>query len=581
MKKKYVSLLCAVLFAFCFISCNKNTETNTLVPNPTTAPQETITQEAIPTLKVTATPAPTEVPTVTPTPTPEPTKALTREPFTGLNAFELVDKIAVGWNLGNTLDCEADEVSFDSTPAKAVTAWGNEEPTLAMFEAVKAAGFNAVRIPITWYQHMKYDEATDTYIINEEWMDYVKKVVDYAYYLDFIVIINTHHEAWYLDAEYTEETFIKSAKMLQTIWERVAEEFADYDQALIFESMNEPRETGLGSDIEWEGGRAEGRKYINDLNQVFVDTVRAQGSKANQERALLLPTYAADSDIKTLEGFEIPDNAGNVIMSVHAYEPYTFTMTGDNPVNFRYPGISTWDISVEDQVNALFDNLGRITKEKNIPIIIGEFAASDNENTEDRVRWVTHYLTRAKELGIACFWWDCQNVQDAPGDEFGLLHRKSGRWYVNAIPVVQAMMDLYERECTLPEFKFPERTGFSWDNIPIEDDWKEMFYLEKGQKIDSWGSVRMNLWVIYLKGNHEIVVVYDSNQLPKLILQDGNHYVESGSHSENAYMLSFSMDDINHALDRERILLKDIKELYVGTMNSPMTLYGVYAVPIK
>ncbi len=501
--------------------------------------------------------------------------------MTGMDAFELVDKIAVGWNLGNTLDSNTADITFDSTPAKAVTSWGNEEPTLELFETVKAAGFNAVRIPITWYQHVKYDEATDGYVINDEWMAYVKKVVDYAYYLDLIVIIDTHCEIWYCNEKYTNETYENATKMIQTIWGRLSEEFADYDQGLIFEGMNEPEEYDIGEDIEWGTGTAEGREYINNLNQVFVDVVRAQGSKANKERALLLPTYAASAQTKALEDFRVPDNAGNVIMSVHAYWPYSFARTG-NPLNSHYPGSSVdYGGDYESDVNELFDKLERISGEKNIPIIIGEFAATDNENNEDRVRWVTHYLTRAKEAGIACFWWDNQNVSFAPGDEFGLLHRKSGGWYTNAIPVVQAMMSVYGQECILSTYEFPKRDGFSWDKIPVEKEWEAIFYSNTGKKLSDWEGMRLNNLEKYMDGNYEFVVVYDSEWYPNLVFDSNWYLVPAGGLSTNAYMLTFSMKDIYYAMDRERVVLEDMEEFFVTATDRSMVLYAVYAVPVK
>ena len=43
-----------------------------------------------------------------------------------------------------------------------------------MIDTVKAAGFNAVRIPVSWNDHMNGDT------IDSAWMDRVNEVVDYA-----------------------------------------------------------------------------------------------------------------------------------------------------------------------------------------------------------------------------------------------------------------------------------------------------------------------------------------------------------------------------------------------------------------
>ena len=53
-----------------------------------------------------------------------------QRPLTGLTATELVSKITVGWNLGNTLDC-ADSVGLGANPSVSQweTAWDNPVTT--------------------------------------------------------------------------------------------------------------------------------------------------------------------------------------------------------------------------------------------------------------------------------------------------------------------------------------------------------------------------------------------------------------------------------------------------------------------
>ena len=52
----------------------------------------------------------------------------------------------LGWNLGNSLDSN-DPTRPDTTVE---TAWGNPTVTPELLAAVAAAGFGAVRIPVTW-----------------------------------------------------------------------------------------------------------------------------------------------------------------------------------------------------------------------------------------------------------------------------------------------------------------------------------------------------------------------------------------------------------------------------------------------
>ena len=174
-------------------------------------------QQTPPVTDPTPTATPTEVPTETPVPTKKPLTI--NDKLTGLDAFGITDLMTVGWNLGNVLDSHGPGITYDSTPGKAAKFWGNEEPTWAVFRAVKLAGFNTIRIPVTWYQHVKYDDAAQKYIINPDWLAYVKKTVDYAYSQKLFVIINVHHEDWVNVPRFTDETYAKAEKMLTDIWE--------------------------------------------------------------------------------------------------------------------------------------------------------------------------------------------------------------------------------------------------------------------------------------------------------------------------------------------------------------------------
>lgn len=59
------------------------------------------------------------------------------------NAVEWNKGVTMGWNLGNYFEC-------DGTGDTWYTNWGNPKTTQAMIKAVKAAGFDAIRIPVRW-----------------------------------------------------------------------------------------------------------------------------------------------------------------------------------------------------------------------------------------------------------------------------------------------------------------------------------------------------------------------------------------------------------------------------------------------
>ena len=196
-RKKRLYLIAVLTCVGMCVGCGGKGKTETMpTPTVTMAIQETNT------------PIPTE--TATPTQIPE----MDEHTLTGLNAFELTSRMIVGWNLGNTLDSTDANITFDTDPVKSATAWGNTEPTEELFAAVKASGFNTVRIPTTWYQHVQYDSSQNKYVINEEWLAYVKQTVDYAYELELFIILNVHHEEWVNASkfdEYCESTDARSS----------------------------------------------------------------------------------------------------------------------------------------------------------------------------------------------------------------------------------------------------------------------------------------------------------------------------------------------------------------------------------
>ena len=501
--------------------------------------------------------------------------------LTGQSAFDITSQMTIGWNLGNTLDCANTGFKSTTAPEKFATKWGNPVPTKELFETVQNAGFNTVRIPTTWYEHLEYNEDDDFYYINDTWMDYVQQTVDYAYDLGMFIILNVHHEDWVNASEFTDESFTIASKKLSDIWSQVSETFADYDQHLIFEGMNEPRQTGLGSSVEWGSGDDYSRTYINNLNAVFMNTVRNQGSSANAERLLMLPGYCASSDFNAIRAIEIPENAGNVALSVHAYSPYFFTMDSGDYANHTFPGKSGYGEDYEMSLTNLFTGLKSISDDKNVPIIIGEFSASNFDNTDSRVAWAKDYLTKAKNAGIPCVLWDNNNITNTDGEAHGYLYRLTNTWYDVSAPVIEAMMSVYDITPNLPAYEPYVEPEFSWDAIPVGDDWVELFRPESGKEYKAWQNGIISNWKDYINENYDIVFVYQSAAEPYLVLQgEGTSWNQVYSTGDNDnFMMYFTYDDVLTSMEQNGTSLDEMKNLYISASSETMTAYGLFAVP--
>jgi len=338
-----------------------------------------------------------------------------------MSSMELTKNMKIGWSLGNTLDANcADTLNYASDQTASETCWGNVKTTEALFTTLMKEGFDTFRIPTTWDGH--FGEGP-SYTINSTWMKRVHEVVDYAYKNGAYVILNIHHEKWnYAFANNLQ----KAQTILVAIWKQIAAEFADYDEHLIFEGLNEPRK--VGDAVEWTGGDSEGWDFVNQMNELFVKTIRGCGGK-NASRHLMIPTYAATVSENAINAFKFPSGDPNLIVSLHAYTPYNFALNnGDGAVStFNNPS----------ELDSLFNLIKSKFISKNIPVIIGEFGAMSRNNDPERAKWAEAYTKGAKAIGVPCVVWD-NGVFEGTGERFGLIDRSSLQ--LKAPTVVQGLM---------------------------------------------------------------------------------------------------------------------------------------------
>ena len=319
-----------------------------------------------------------------------------------VDPVKLCSEITIGWNLGNSLDATS------GTGLNTETGWGNPKTTKELILKVKDTGFNAVRIPTTWYNH-----ADSEMNVEEIWFDRVQEVVDYAYNEGMYVILNSHHENWY---DPYQNNLADASRKMKNLWTQIANRFADYGERLIFEGMNEPR--WRNTRFEWNGGTSEGRKTINQLNECFVKAVRATGGN-NRFRALMIPTYAASAS--GLDGFTLPDDR-SIIVSIHAYSPYDFAMYDKGTTVFD-PKSDNSTRELKWLADTLYDRF----ISKGAGVIIGECGTVNKNNLSSRLKWAGYFPKVFGEKGIPIFLWD-NNAYGTGNETFGLLHRDSLTW---------------------------------------------------------------------------------------------------------------------------------------------------------
>lgn len=368
---------------------------------------------------------------------PRPAPSAASIPKDDTTAMELVRLFGVAWNLGNTLDSYSGssytdgwiEQYTDKGTEAYERAWGNPVTSPAVFEAVKEAGFGAVRIPVTWGPHM--DAAGK---VDGAWMERVAQVVDMALSAGLYAIINVHHDTgtaactWLkASAKKVEETKVRFA----ALWAQIAGRFRDYDRRLLFEGYNEIIDEGAN----WGGTAAENFAAVNGFNQTFVDTVRSSGGQ-NGARFLVVNTYAASTAQEVIDAFVLPKDSAldRLIVQVHDYGPTVFTWHSEN-VGWA-PTRSRWIEGTDsEEIRSRFDRLWKRFVARGIPVILGEFCADNKDNLLDRMKFAAYTVMTAKERGIACFWWDSGgdfSPDKAHSRSFyaggGLLNRYTMEW---------------------------------------------------------------------------------------------------------------------------------------------------------
>ena len=326
-----------------------------------------------------------------------------------LNAQEWTRDVVMGWNLGNSLECPKTE-----------TEWGNPKTTQDMIKAVAAKGFNAIRIPVRWINHVNN---TTEMAVNPEWLARVKEVVDWALEENMYVIINSHHDDWYDRNPYYSKQEENNRK-LRALWTSIATYFRDYGEKLIFAGTNEIT-------VNWAAPTAEQQAVQNSYNQTFVDAVRNTGGK-NYYRNLVVQTFAC-SPYHGLNGFTIPTDKveGRLSVEFHYYDPYEYC----GSCTYYYWGEAYKNkgriltSSTEKTITNLFDRIFNTWMKKGLGVVMGEYGVSNhftNDDKQTQMENMQYYLkcvvSEARNHGFAAFVWD-NNAFNNGTENFGIFKR--------------------------------------------------------------------------------------------------------------------------------------------------------------
>jgi endoglucanase len=334
--------------------------------------------------------------------------AITVPGMRDLTSLQLSKLMGAGWNLGNSLEAIGGE-----------TAWGNPAVNQAMFNAVKAAGFKTVRIPLSWKQ---YADASDN--ISATWMARVKQVVDEAHSAGLVTIINIHWDGGWMQPTYAQQAMVNAR--ITKFWTQIANNFKAYDDTLLFAGTNEVMVTNV-----YSAPTVENQTVQNSFNQTFVNAVRATGGN-NAARHLVVQGYNTNIDW-TVSYAVVPTDtvASRLSMEVHYYDPYDFTLNTSSNI-WQWGAGATDPNATETWANEAYAD-GQFQKMKTrfvdqgIPVILGEYAAISRTNITGaeayRTKWDQYIAHSAFTHGAVPVYWDAGATAN---NGTGLFNRSTG-----------------------------------------------------------------------------------------------------------------------------------------------------------
>lgn len=219
------------------------------------------------------------------------------------DVFEANRLLGPGINFGNALEApkEGD--------------WGMVlEPEF--FDLVKQAGFNHIRLPVSWTYHA---EKIPPYTIDPKFFARVDWALEQATQRGLRIVLNVHHYD-----ELNADPVGEEARAL-AIWRQIAEHYKNQPNLVYFEVLNEPHGTFNENPQLWNAYLAKAIAVIR---------------QSNPARPVVVGPVGWNS-IRKLPDLKLP-NDPNLIVTVHFYEPLAFTHQGAEWVQPALPVGTAW-----------------------------------------------------------------------------------------------------------------------------------------------------------------------------------------------------------------------------------------------
>jgi endoglucanase len=252
----------------------------------------------------------------------------------------------------------------------------------SFFDLIAGAGFDSVRVPIRWHAYAALDPP---YTLSETILERVDWVVAQALARDLTVVINVHHyQALIDDPAGQRERFL-------AIWRQIAERYAEADDRVIFEVLNEPN------------GALEGALW----NRVLAEAIVA--IRESNPLRWVIAGPGSWNGYRALEALELPEDDRRLIVTFHYYDPFHFTHHGAEWADGSHAWLGrTWEGTPREvgEIQDAFDRVARWAAAHERPVYLGEFGAYSKADMASRARWTATVAREAEARGFGWAYWE-------------------------------------------------------------------------------------------------------------------------------------------------------------------------------
>ncbi len=248
------------------------------------------------------------------------------------------------------------------------------------FAALKAAGFQHVRLNLHPFRHMQREKH---WALPESWWQTLDWAVREASAQKLMVILDCHEfHAMADNPEGNKEQFL-------AFWRQFAAHCAGAPDTVLFEILNEPN-----------------KKLTPALWNKYLAEVLAIIREKHPTRTVILGPAFWNS-VDHLDELALPENDRHLIVTVHYYLPMSFTHQGASWAGQKDKRDVPWPANEKDRaaLDKNFDKVATWAKAHNRPIYLGEFGAFDKAPLESRVRYTAAVARAAEARGWSWGYW--------------------------------------------------------------------------------------------------------------------------------------------------------------------------------